>query len=259
MYSCRAAPCRARLAAGMRRLALASTASRRQPAAHGSTCSIPPPAQRLRAGRRGRCARRAKPRVAAARSARSPRGRACRTASARAGWNASPMRSKRASKTSPRPNRATAASRCALARDVEIPRAISNLRFFAHAATQFASESHHGQAGLNYTLRQPLGVVGGDLAVEPAAVPVHLEDRAGAGRRQHGGRQAVGSHAADGDDARRTGRGDRLPDRRAQHRARPGPGRRRAAGARIRSVQGDLLHRQHRGRHAHRRRSPRRC
>src|SRR3546814_10127456 len=47
----------------------------------------------------------------------------------------------------------------ALARDVEIPRAVSNLRFFAHAATQFSSESHHGQAGLNYTLRQPLGVV----------------------------------------------------------------------------------------------------
>src|SRR3546814_7612399 len=39
----------------------------------------------------------------------------------------------------------------ALARDVEIPRAVSNLRFFAHAATQFSSESHHGQAGLNYT------------------------------------------------------------------------------------------------------------
>ena len=29
----------------------------------------------------------------------------------------------------------------ALARDIEIPRAVSNLRFFAHAATQFASES----------------------------------------------------------------------------------------------------------------------
>ena len=46
-----------------------------------------------------------------------------------------------------------------LAREIEIPRAISNLRFFAHAATQFGSESHHGQAGLNYTLRLPLGVV----------------------------------------------------------------------------------------------------
>ena len=46
-----------------------------------------------------------------------------------------------------------------LAREAEIPRAIDNLRFFAHAATQFSSESHHGQAGLNYTLRQPLGVV----------------------------------------------------------------------------------------------------
>lgn len=59
----------------------------------------------------------------------------------------------------------------ALARDVEIPRAISNLRFFAHAATQFASESHHGQAGLNYTLRLPLGVVG---CISPWNLPLYL-------------------------------------------------------------------------------------
>ena len=58
-----------------------------------------------------------------------------------------------------------------LARDVEIPRAISNLRFFAHAATQFGSESHHGQAGLNYTLRQPLGAV---AAISPWNLPLYL-------------------------------------------------------------------------------------
>lgn len=58
-----------------------------------------------------------------------------------------------------------------LARDAEIPRAISNLRFFAHAATQFASESHHGQAGLNYTLRAPLGVV---AAISPWNLPLYL-------------------------------------------------------------------------------------
>ncbi|TWI03764.1 aminomuconate-semialdehyde/2-hydroxymuconate-6-semialdehyde dehydrogenase [Luteimonas cucumeris] len=58
-----------------------------------------------------------------------------------------------------------------LAREIEIPRAISNLRFFAHAATQFASESHHGQAGLNYTLRQPLGVVG---TISPWNLPLYL-------------------------------------------------------------------------------------
>ncbi|NUS39282.1 MAG: aldehyde dehydrogenase [Lysobacter sp.] len=58
-----------------------------------------------------------------------------------------------------------------LAREVEIPRAVSNLRFFAHAATQFASESHHGQAGLNYTLRQPLGVVG---TISPWNLPLYL-------------------------------------------------------------------------------------
>jgi aminomuconate-semialdehyde/2-hydroxymuconate-6-semialdehyde dehydrogenase len=59
----------------------------------------------------------------------------------------------------------------ALARNVEIPRAISNLRFFAHAATQFASESHHGQAGLNYTLRTPLGVV---ATISPWNLPLYL-------------------------------------------------------------------------------------
>jgi aminomuconate-semialdehyde/2-hydroxymuconate-6-semialdehyde dehydrogenase len=58
-----------------------------------------------------------------------------------------------------------------LARDIEIPRAISNLRFYAHAATQFASESHHGQAGLNYTLRKPLGVVG---TISPWNLPLYL-------------------------------------------------------------------------------------
>jgi aminomuconate-semialdehyde/2-hydroxymuconate-6-semialdehyde dehydrogenase len=58
-----------------------------------------------------------------------------------------------------------------LAREVEIPRAVSNLRFFADAATQFASESHHGEAGLNYTLRQPLGVVG---TISPWNLPLYL-------------------------------------------------------------------------------------
>ncbi len=58
-----------------------------------------------------------------------------------------------------------------LAREIEIPRAVSNLRFFAHAATQFASESHHGQAGLNYTLRKPLGVVG---TISPWNLPLYL-------------------------------------------------------------------------------------
>lgn len=58
-----------------------------------------------------------------------------------------------------------------LAHDAEIPRAVSNLRFFAHAATQFASESHHGEAGLNYTLRAPLGVV---ATISPWNLPLYL-------------------------------------------------------------------------------------
>jgi aminomuconate-semialdehyde/2-hydroxymuconate-6-semialdehyde dehydrogenase len=59
----------------------------------------------------------------------------------------------------------------ALAREIEIPRAIRNLRFFAQAATQFASESHHGEAGLNYTLRHPLGAV---AAISPWNLPLYL-------------------------------------------------------------------------------------
>ena len=59
----------------------------------------------------------------------------------------------------------------ALARDVEIPRAVSNLRFFAAAASQFSSESHQGEAGLNITLRQPLGVVG---CISPWNLPLYL-------------------------------------------------------------------------------------
>lgn len=59
----------------------------------------------------------------------------------------------------------------ALARDIEIPRAVANLRFFAQAAVQFASESHHGEAGLNYTLRPPLGVV---ATISPWNLPLYL-------------------------------------------------------------------------------------
>jgi len=59
----------------------------------------------------------------------------------------------------------------ALAGEIEIPRAVANLRFFAQAATQFASESHHGEVGLNYTLRPPLGVV---ATISPWNLPLYL-------------------------------------------------------------------------------------
>jgi len=60
----------------------------------------------------------------------------------------------------------------ALARTLDIPRAISNLRFFAAAATQFASESHAMECGaINYTLRQPHGVV---ATISPWNLPLYL-------------------------------------------------------------------------------------
>ncbi|MFN8276990.1 MAG: aldehyde dehydrogenase [Chitinophagales bacterium] len=59
-----------------------------------------------------------------------------------------------------------------LARAVDIPRAVSNFRFYATAAQQFASESHHMPGiGINYTLRQPMGVVG---CISPWNLPLYL-------------------------------------------------------------------------------------
>jgi len=60
----------------------------------------------------------------------------------------------------------------ALARSLDIPRAAANFRFFAAAATQFASESHGMESqGFNYTLRQPLGVV---ACISPWNLPLYL-------------------------------------------------------------------------------------
>ncbi|MGJ8592168.1 MAG: aldehyde dehydrogenase [Aquaticitalea sp.] len=60
-----------------------------------------------------------------------------------------------------------------LAKEVDIPRAASNFRFFGNAITQFSSESHEsvGQNAINYTLRQPIGVVG---CISPWNLPLYL-------------------------------------------------------------------------------------
>ena len=58
-----------------------------------------------------------------------------------------------------------------LARSVDIPRAARNLRFFAAAGTTFASEAHAETAGIHYTLRSPLGVVG---CISPWNLPLYL-------------------------------------------------------------------------------------
>ncbi|HEY0197654.1 MAG TPA: aldehyde dehydrogenase [Rhodanobacter sp.] len=65
----------------------------------------------------------------------------------------------------------------ALARRLDIPRAVSNLRHFAATITAWSSESHAmetghaGSGAINYTLRQPLGVVG---CVSPWNLPLYL-------------------------------------------------------------------------------------
>ncbi|MCC6685263.1 MAG: aldehyde dehydrogenase, partial [Bacteroidia bacterium] len=59
-----------------------------------------------------------------------------------------------------------------LAKNGEIPRAVSNIRFFGTAIEHFASEAHPmpGHA-INYTLRTPIGVVG---CISPWNLPLYL-------------------------------------------------------------------------------------
>jgi len=59
-----------------------------------------------------------------------------------------------------------------LAREVDIPRAAANFRFFATAILHYASESHAMESGaINYTLREPIGVAG---CISPWNLPLYL-------------------------------------------------------------------------------------
>ncbi len=59
-----------------------------------------------------------------------------------------------------------------LSKTGEIPRAISNIRFFGTAIEHFASEAHPmGDHAINYTVRTPIGVVG---CISPWNLPLYL-------------------------------------------------------------------------------------
>jgi aminomuconate-semialdehyde/2-hydroxymuconate-6-semialdehyde dehydrogenase len=59
-----------------------------------------------------------------------------------------------------------------LSKRMDIPRASSNFRFFATGIMHFASESHALEdKAINYTLRQPIGVVG---CISPWNLPLYL-------------------------------------------------------------------------------------
>ena len=58
-----------------------------------------------------------------------------------------------------------------LAKQVDIPRASANFRFFAQAITQFSTNAHEMTDAINYTLRQPLGVIG---TISPWNLPLYL-------------------------------------------------------------------------------------
>ncbi|WP_196139248.1 aldehyde dehydrogenase [Aliikangiella sp. G2MR2-5] len=58
------------------------------------------------------------------------------------------------------------------AKHVDAYRSAANIRFFANATTQFSSESHSmGSVGVNYTLRDPIGIVG---CISPWNLPLYL-------------------------------------------------------------------------------------
>jgi len=59
----------------------------------------------------------------------------------------------------------------ALARAVDIPRAVANFRFFAGAVRQDHTAMHPMDEAINYTLRRPLGVVG---LITPWNLPLYL-------------------------------------------------------------------------------------
>lgn len=59
-----------------------------------------------------------------------------------------------------------------LAKQVDIPRAAANFRFFATGIMHFATESHNMEdKAVNYTLRQPIGIVG---CIAPWNLPLYL-------------------------------------------------------------------------------------
>lgn len=59
-----------------------------------------------------------------------------------------------------------------LSRSVDIPRAVQNMSFFASAIRNFSSEAHPTTDNiLNYTLRQPIGIVG---CISPWNLPLYL-------------------------------------------------------------------------------------
>lgn len=58
-----------------------------------------------------------------------------------------------------------------LARRIDIPRAIANFRFFAGAVRHSESAMHEMSDAINYTLRQPLGIVG---LITPWNLPLYL-------------------------------------------------------------------------------------
>ena len=168
----------------------------------------------------------------------------------------SPTRSRRGPTSWSTPSAATPASRAALTASEELPPAVDQLRFFAGAARVLEGRSagEYMAGHTSYVRREPIGVCAPGDAVELPADDGGLEVRAGPGRRQHRGAQAVrhhaGVHAAAGRDRGRVPAAGRAQRglRRPGHRPRAGRAPDAAAG---------LDHRLDPGRHARWPRPPR--
>ena len=89
-------------------------------------------------------------------------------------------------------------------RYIDMPAAAECFHYYAGWADKVTGETIPVKGNdLTYTLREPVGVVRRDHAVELPAAARRLEDRAGAGVRQHRRPQAGEPDAADGARARR--------------------------------------------------------
>ena len=129
----------------------------------------------------------------------------------------------------------------------ELGQAVENFRFYASAVASIArSPNPLGGSLLFYSLKEPVGVVRADRALELPADDGDVEARAGAGGGLHGRAQAGPGDAADRAAAGRARRRGRVPAGRRQRRPRrraddgrvPRPASRRRQG-RVHRLDGD--------------------
>ena len=127
-------------------------------------------------------------------------------ASARRDCIGSRMRLKSVSIASCRPKLPTRANRVSLASKLDVPRAAANFRVFADLGEDvwggiFSDGNSRRNECAELRGAQAVGRRRRNHAVEPAVAAADLESCAGAGLRQHGGRETFGRNSSDRDSA----------------------------------------------------------